>query len=209
MRVGLERQHMLVDEGAGAHAQILDLGRKGEVHAGASRCGAEGDGIIFSLSRGRDKHAGRALSFATRQIMANFTPVSAAIGGALIGLAAVLLMLFTGRIAGISGIAGGLFNPRTDDRLWRLAFIAGLIAAPLAAALVGHAVPMPQMPGSMVTIAVAGLLVGFGTRLGNGCTSGHGICGIARLSPRSIVATLVFMVAAIIVVALTRHVIGG
>ena len=134
--------------------------------------------------------------------MANFTPVSAAIGGALIGLAAVLLMLFTGRIAGISGIAGGLFNPRTDDRLWRLAFIAGLIAAPLAAALVGHAVPMPQMPASMITIAVAGLLVGFGTRLGNGCTSGHGICGIARLSPRSIAATVVFMVAAIIVVAL-------
>ena len=206
--VGLERQHMLVDEGAGADAQILDLGRKGKVHAGASRCGAEGDGIIFSLSRGRDKPR-RALSFATRQIMANFTPVSAAIGGALIGLAAVLLMLFTGRIAGISGIAGGLFNPRTDDRLWRLAFIAGLIAAPLAAALVGHAVPMPQMPGSMITIAVAGLLVGFGTRLGNGCTSGHGICGIARLSPRSIAATLVFMVAAIVVVALTHHVIGG
>ena len=135
--------------------------------------------------------------------MANFTPVSAAIGGALIGLAAVLLMLFTGRIA------GGLFNPRTDDRLWRLAFIAGLIAAPFAAALIGHAVPMPQMPGSVITIAVAGLLVGFGTRLGNGCTSGHGICGIARLSPRSIAATVVFMVAAIIIVALTHHVIGG
>jgi len=141
--------------------------------------------------------------------MENFTPISAAIGGALIGLAAVLLMLFNGRIAGISGIADGLINPRTDDRLWRLAFIVGLIAAPLAAALVGHAVQIPQMPASYAVIAVAGLLVGFGTRLGNGCTSGHGICGIARLSPRSIVATLVFMVAAIIVVALTRHVIGG
>ena len=141
--------------------------------------------------------------------MENFTPISAAIGGALIGLAAVLLMLFNGRIAGISGIADGLINPRTDDRLWRLAFIVGLIAAPLAAALVGHAVPMPQMPASYAVIAVAGLLVGFGTRLGNGCTSGHGICGIARLSPRSIVATLVFMVAAIVVVALMRHVIGG
>src|SRR5580698_28624 len=126
--------------------------------------------------------------------MANFTPVSAAVGGALIGLAAVLLMLFTGRIAGISGIMGGLlgglFNPRGDDRLWRLAFIAGLIAAPLAAALAGHAVAMPQMPASSITIAVAGLLVGFGTRLGNGCTSGHGICGIARLSPRSIAAIM-------------------
>ena len=90
-----------------------------------------------------------------------------------------------------------------------IAFIVGLIAAPLAAALVGHAVPMPQMPASYAVIAVAGLLVGFGTRLGNGCTSGHGICGIARLSPRSVVATLVFMIAAIVVVALMRHVIGG
>jgi uncharacterized membrane protein YedE/YeeE len=141
--------------------------------------------------------------------MANFTPISAAIGGALIGLAAVLLMLFTGRIAGVSGITGGVFNPRSDDRLWRLAFIVGLIAAPLAAALAGHAVAMPQMPGSTIVIAVGGLLVGFGTRLGNGCTSGHGICGIARLSPRSIAATLVFMVAAMAVVAVTRHVIGG
>ena len=141
--------------------------------------------------------------------MENFSPISAAIGGALIGLAAVLLMLFNGRIAGVTGIADGLINPRTDDRLWRLAFIVGLIAAPLAAALVGHAVPMPQMPASYAVIAVAGLLVGFGTRLGNGCTSGHGICGIARLSPRSVVATLVFMIAAIVVVALMRHVIGG
>jgi hypothetical protein len=141
--------------------------------------------------------------------MENFTPISAAIGGALIGLAAVLLMLFDGRIAGVTGIADGLINPRTDDRLWRLAFIAGLIAAPLTAALVGHVVPMPQMPANYAIIAVAGLLVGFGTRLGNGCTSGHGICGIARLSSRSIVATLVFMAAAIVVVALMRHAIGG
>jgi uncharacterized protein len=141
--------------------------------------------------------------------MANFTPISAAIGGALIGLAAVLLMLFNGRIAGVSGITDGLFNPRTADRAWRAAFVVGLIAAPLAAALVGHAIPMPQMPVNYGLIAVAGLLVGFGTRLGNGCTSGHGICGIARLSPRSITATMVFMIAAIIVVALMRHVIGG
>jgi len=141
--------------------------------------------------------------------MANFTPVSAAIGGALIGLSSVLLMLFTGRIAGIAGITAGLFGPRTDDRTWRLAFIAGLIAAPLAAGLIGHAVARPQLPPSMIVIAVAGLLVGFGTRLGNGCTSGHGICGIARLSPRSIAATLVFMAAAVVVVALTRHVFGG
>jgi uncharacterized protein len=141
--------------------------------------------------------------------MANFTPLSAAIGGALIGLAAVLLMAFDGRIAGISGIADGLVNPRTGDRLWRLTCIIGLIAAPVAAALIGHEVPMPQMPTNYLIIAVAGLLVGFGTRLGNGCTSGHGICGIARLSSRSITATGVFMIAAIIVVALMRHVLGG
>ena len=141
--------------------------------------------------------------------MANFTPVSAAIGGVLIGISAVLLMLFTGRIAGVSGIFDGLLSPHGDDRGWRAAFIAGLIAAPLSAALAGYAMPLPQMPKSFITIAVAGLLVGFGTRLGSGCTSGHGICGIARLSPRSIAATGVFMISAMIVVALTRHVVGG
>jgi uncharacterized membrane protein YedE/YeeE len=141
--------------------------------------------------------------------MANFTPVSAAIGGALIGLSAVLLMVFTGRIAGISGIFAGLINPQTTDRAWRAAFIAGLLAAPLAATLLGHTVSTPRMPGSYITIVIGGLLVGFGTRLGSGCTSGHGICGIARLSPRSIVATGMFMMAAIIVVALIHHVFGG
>jgi uncharacterized membrane protein YedE/YeeE len=141
--------------------------------------------------------------------MANFTPISAAIGGALIGLSAVLLMLFTGRIAGVSGIFDGLINPQTSDRAWRAAFVAGLMTAPLTAMLVGYAVPTPQMPGSYVTTVVSGLLVGFGSRLGSGCTSGHGICGIARLSPRSIAATGVFMVAAIVVVALTHHVFGG
>jgi uncharacterized protein len=141
--------------------------------------------------------------------MANFTPISAAIGGALIGLSAVLLMLFNGRIAGISGIFGGLINAQTSDRAWRLAFIVGLIAAPLSAVLVGYAVPVPQMPANTVTIVIGGLLVGFGTRLGSGCTSGHGICGIARLSPRSILATCIFMIMAITVVAVMRHVIGG
>ena len=141
--------------------------------------------------------------------MANFTPISAAVGGALIGLSAVLLMALTGRIAGISGIFAGLINPETTDRAWRAAFIGGLIAAPLAAALLGHTVPTPRMPGSYIVVVIGGLLVGFGTRLGSGCTSGHGICGIARLSPRSIVATGVFMMAAIIVVALTHHVFGG
>lgn len=142
--------------------------------------------------------------------MANFTPVSAAIGGALIGLSAALLMLFNGRIAGITGIFAGLIEPHQNgDRLWRAAFIAGLILAPITAGLIGYGIPVPQLPGSTLTVAAAGLLVGFGTRMSNGCTSGHGVCGIARLSPRSIVATGIFMIAAMIVVAVTRHVIGG
>jgi uncharacterized protein len=141
--------------------------------------------------------------------MANFTPVSAAIGGALIGLAAALLMLSTGRIAGISGVVGGLIGWNVPDRDWRIAFIVGLILAPLSGSLVGYAVAEPQMPASWSVIVIAGLLVGFGTRLGGGCTSGHGVCGVARLSPRSLTATAVFMAIAIIVVAITRHVLGG
>jgi uncharacterized protein len=136
--------------------------------------------------------------------MAPFDPVSAAVGGALIGLAATLLMLLTGRIAGISGILGDLVDLASGDRTWRLAFVVGLIAAPLALAAGGHALRAPAMPPWPVIVA-AGLLVGFGTRLGSGCTSGHGICGIARLSPRSLAATATFMTVAILVVALMRH----
>ena len=136
--------------------------------------------------------------------MAPFDPLSAAIGGALIGLAAAMLMLVTGRIAGIAGILGDLIDLAGGDRLWRLAFVAGLIAAPLAIAAAGAPLRTPAMPGWVVT-AIAGLLVGFGTRLGNGCTSGHGICGVARLSPRSIAATATFMAVAMLVVAITRH----
>jgi uncharacterized protein len=141
--------------------------------------------------------------------MANFTPLSAAIGGALIGLSAVLLMLLTGRIAGISGIFGGLLNPDSSDRGWRIAFIAGLILAPLLAGWIGYGMPTPQLPASWSVIVAAGLLVGFGARLGGGCTSGHGICGVARLSVRSITATAIFMLAAIATVAITRHVLGS
>lgn len=141
--------------------------------------------------------------------MANFTPISAAIGGALIGLSAVLLMLLNGRIAGITGIAAGILDPLSSDRGWRATFVIGLVAAPLSALLLGLSLPIVQMPASYVIITVAGLLVGFGTRLSNGCTSGHGICGIARLSPRSIVATGIFMAAAVVVVAITRHGFGG
>jgi uncharacterized protein len=141
--------------------------------------------------------------------MINFTPLSAAIGGALIGLAAVLLMRFNGRIAGITGIFAGLIDPAGDDRIWRATFIIGLIAAPLSAAILGWSLPSPQMPTSLTLVAIAGVLVGFGTRMGNGCTSGHGVCGIARLSPRSITATGIFMAVAVAVVALMRHVIGA
>ncbi len=141
--------------------------------------------------------------------MVNFTPISAAIGGGLIGLSAVLLMLLTGRIAGISGILGGLLDFRSEDKDWRIAFIAGLIVAPLIAAWMGYGMPQPELPASWTVIIAAGLLVGFGTRLGGGCTSGHGICGVARLSVRSIAATVVFMLAAIVTVAVTRHVFGG
>ena len=141
--------------------------------------------------------------------MANFTPLSAAIGGGLIGLSAVMLMLLTGRIAGISGIFGGLLDLKADDKDWRIAFIAGLILAPLLAGWIGYGMPSPKLPSSWTVIVTAGLLVGFGTRLGGGCTSGHGICGVARLSPRSIAATAIFMLAAIATVAVTRHVLGG
>ncbi len=141
--------------------------------------------------------------------MANFTPLSAAIGGALIGLSAVLLMLLTGRIAGISGIFGGLLNPDSSDRGWRIAFLAGLILAPLLAGWIGYGMPTPQLPSSWTVIAAAGLLVGFGSRLGGGCTSGHGICGVARLSVRSLAATAIFMLTAIATVAIVRHGLGG
>ncbi len=138
--------------------------------------------------------------------MVEFTPLSAAVGGALIGLASVLLMLLLGRIAGISGIFAGLLVSGGEERSWRGAFIAGLLTAPLAAAAVGYPMAMPQMPTNLVLVAAGGLLVGFGTRLAGGCTSGHGVSGMARLSPRSIVATLVFMATAMAVVAVTRHV---
>jgi uncharacterized membrane protein YedE/YeeE len=140
--------------------------------------------------------------------MANFTPLSAAIGGALIGIAAALLMITSGRIAGISGIVDGLIGSAADKG-WRAAFVAGLILAPFAANLVGFSLSVPQMPRSGVVIVVAGLLVGFGSRLGGGCTSGHGVCGVARLSRRSIAATLIFMTTAMVVVAVVRHGLGG
>lgn len=130
--------------------------------------------------------------------------VMAVIGGALIGLAAVLLLAFNGRIMGVSGMLGGLLA-RSEGMGWRAAFLGGSIAAPLLLAVAGYR-PAVEMQAGPVVLIVAGLLVGVGTSLGSGCTSGHGICGIARLSPRSLVATAVFMSVAIVTVALTRHV---
>ena len=141
--------------------------------------------------------------------MAAFDPVSALLGGGLIGLASVLLMLLNGRVAGISGIVGGALAMSAGDKVWRLAFIAGLIVAPIVIGLFGHPLPEPQMPASWLLIVAAGILIGFGARYGGGCTSGHGVCGIARLSARSIAATAIFMVSAIIAVAIIRHGFGG
>jgi uncharacterized membrane protein YedE/YeeE len=138
-----------------------------------------------------------------------FTPLSATIGGALIGLAAVLLMASEGRIAGISGIVGRLFPPYAGaDAPGAAAFLLGLIAAPLA--YDAAAVPFTQTVSSDVGLmAAAGLLVGFGATLGGGCTSGHGVCGLARLSFRSLVATATFMAAGFVTVFVLRHMIGS
>lgn len=141
--------------------------------------------------------------------IAAFDPISALFGGALIGVAATLLLFLNGRIAGISGIFGDFLDASAAERGWRLAFLAGLIAAPLLLAAAGQAMPNPTMPASWAVIIGAGLLVGVGTRLAGGCTSGHGICGLARFSPRSIVATGVFMATAVIVVAIVRHGLGA
>jgi len=137
-----------------------------------------------------------------------FTPWSAAIGGVIIGAAVAMFALMNGRIAGISGIVGGLFRPAPGDVAWRLAFVAGLIAAPLLYAIVA-ALPPVVIEAGYPTLIVAGLLVGIGTRYGAGCTSGHGVCGISRLSPRSIVATLSFMAAGFATVFVARHVLGN
>jgi len=135
----------------------------------------------------------------------SFTPLSAAIGGALIGCAVAMLLLLNGRVAGVSGIVGGLLRPQANDIAWRVAFVLGLVAAPAAYAI-AIATPDIRIDASYATLVAAGLLVGFGTRLGSGCTSGHGICGMSRLSPRSIVATLVFMAAGIVTVFVVRHI---
>lgn len=136
----------------------------------------------------------------------HFTPWASLAGGALIGIAAAMLVLLNGRIAGISGIVGGLLTPRRGEIAWRLAFVAGLLAAPLLVTVSGQT-PMPRIDAGFGMLVAAGLLVGIGTSYGSGCTSGHGVCGLSRLSPRSLAATAAFMLAGIATVFLARHVV--
>ena len=138
--------------------------------------------------------------------MENFTPVSGLVGGLLIGLAVTLLLLLNGRVGGISGIVGGMLAFEGRELGWRAAFVAGLVLGALAYALSAGTASLVDVRASLPVVVVGGLLVGFGTRLGSGCTSGHGLCGLARFSRRSIVATSVFFGVAILTVFLTRHV---
>lgn len=133
-----------------------------------------------------------------------FTPWASLVGGALIGVAAAMLVLLNGRIAGISGIIGGLLKPAKGDVLWRAAFVLGLVAAPLAYVLFS-VLPILQIDAGFGALATAGLLVGVGTRYAGGCTSGHGVCGLSRMSPRSLVATAAFMSFGFVTVFLIRH----
>ena len=141
-------------------------------------------------------------------MIADFAPFPALLGGALIGLAATLLLWTTGRIAGVSGIAAGAITAPGPDRDWRTAFLVGLIFGPVVFAWFGGALPTPLLPGLPVLVAGA-ILVGVGTQLGHGCTSGHGVCGLARLSPRSLAATATFVAAGMATVFLVRHFGGG
>lgn len=137
----------------------------------------------------------------------NFTPWTSLSGGMLIGAAAALFIFFNGRIAGISGILGGLLKPVQGDMLWRVAFVGGIVAAPLVYGLAAQ-LPEVTVDANVGTLVGAGLLVGLGTRYGSGCTSGHGVCGIARLSPRSFIATVVFMASGFATVYAVRHLLG-
>jgi len=139
-----------------------------------------------------------------------FTPLASLLGGMLIGVSAVMLMAFQGRIAGISGIASRLLPPYADgETTGRLAFVAGLVAAPFVYGALAGAPVAQSVPGNVPLMLAAGALVGFGSVWGNGCTSGHGVCGLARLSMRSLAATLVFMATGVATVFVARHVLGG
>lgn len=140
---------------------------------------------------------------------ANFTPWASLAGGILVGLAAAVFILMNGRVLGISGILGGLLPPRTGDAGWRIAVLLGIFSAPLVYDWLapGGFTQAPRIDAGYGLLVIAGLLVGLGTRYGSGCTSGHGVCGLARLSPRSVVATLTFMAAGFVVVYVARHLI--
>jgi uncharacterized protein len=143
--------------------------------------------------------------------MENFTPIQSTLGGMILGLGAALLLIGLGRVAGISGIFGGLLKPKAGETAWRGAFVGGLVLGGLAMYGLSpelFAVAQGFAPSAALIVA-AGLLVGFGTRLGNGCTSGHGVCGISRLSPRSVVATLTFMATGAATVFVVNHLLGG
>jgi hypothetical protein len=138
----------------------------------------------------------------------HFTPWLSLSGGLLLGLASAAFILLNGRILGISGILGGLLQPSKGDVGWRIAFLLGMAAAPMTASLLfPHLLSTPRIEAGYIALVVAGLLVGFGTRLGSGCTSGHGVCGLSRLSPRSLVSTLTFMGLGFAVVYVARHLI--
>jgi len=137
-----------------------------------------------------------------------FTPWTSLLGGALIGLAAAAFVLLNGRIAGISGILGGLLTPKKGDTGWRMAFMGGMITAPLLWLLVSS-LPVIRIDASYPVLVVAGLVVGISTRFGAGCTSGHGVCGISRLSLRSLIATAAFMLSGFLTVFIIRHLLGG
>lgn len=139
-----------------------------------------------------------------------FTPWTSLAGGILIGISAILLMLFAGRIMGATGVLAGLFQPSSgQDFGWRAALLAGMITGPAVVWLVSGQMPAVQVPMSTTALLIGGLIVGVGVTFGAGCTSGHGVCGMARLSPRSIVATIVFMLFTFATVFVMRHVIGG
>jgi uncharacterized membrane protein YedE/YeeE len=137
----------------------------------------------------------------------HFTPLASLSGGVLLGLASALFILLNGRILGISGILGGLIPPKRTDALWRLAFLAGIFTSPwvFKALAPSSILTAPRIDAGFLLLVIAGLLVGLGTRYGSGCTSGHGVCGLARLSPRSLIATLTFMAAGFAVVFIARH----
>lgn len=138
----------------------------------------------------------------------HFTPWTALAGGVLLGIASAAFILLNGRVLGISGILGGLLTPRRGDTGWRLLFLLGLLLAPITlSAFAPGLITTPQIDASPIAVVAAGVLVGLGTRYGSGCTSGHGVCGLSRLSPRSLVATLAFMASGFATVFLVRHII--